>query len=93
MCSRGSGEGVLAPLARSRKQAGSPALIYACKPGTESTTVQHPLTRYAGQAAATIVPKEEATTPSGAASSACSRLDCAASWRSPSYTSYKSIYE
>ena len=30
--------------------------------GTESVTVQHPLTRYAGQAGWTIVPKEEATT-------------------------------
>jgi len=30
--------------------------------GTESVTVQHPLTRYAGQAGWTIVPKEEAPT-------------------------------
>lgn len=30
--------------------------------GTESVTVQHPLTRYAGQAGWTIVPKEESTT-------------------------------
>ena len=30
--------------------------------GTEAVTVQHPLTRYAGQAGWTIVPKEEATT-------------------------------
>jgi len=27
--------------------------------GTESVTVQHPLTRYAGQAGWTIVPKEK----------------------------------
>lgn len=30
--------------------------------GTESVTVQHPLTRYAGQSGWTIVPREEATT-------------------------------